>query len=166
MLIYFRWCQSFHYQPHFAEVYSLAIKMPEARGLDWTTGSCLRPFPASRQGRPGRAFWPACPGTKAGVGGCRALTGGEGKTGPPPAGHRAGRSKRLPRPGCRKLARPVLWVGGLPVGKMRVCLGVSWATINLPQKCPFQGPLGALWASPRTRRPDRPLSDCLPHEEA
>lgn len=83
MLIYFSWCQSFHYQPHFSEVYSLAIKMPEARGLDWTTGSCLSPFPVSRQGHPGRDIWPVCPETKAGVGGCHALTGGEEKTGPP-----------------------------------------------------------------------------------
>lgn len=48
MLIYFRWCQSFHYKPHFSEVYNLVIKMLQGPRPGRCKHSCLGPFQVSR----------------------------------------------------------------------------------------------------------------------
>lgn len=43
MLIYFRWCQSFHYRPHFSEVYNLVIKTLQGLRLGRCRHSCPGP---------------------------------------------------------------------------------------------------------------------------
>lgn len=158
MLIYFRWCQSFHYKPHFSEVYNLAIKMLRARGSDYTTHSCLSPFPGSRQGHPASV----------------AQNKGWGRRVPRLSVRGGEDGASLPL--ASKLCAPTAAHTGLlqaskasPQGRRAThgakCMP-AWEspgfTVIVPQKCSLQGHLGAVLASPLTQRPDRSLSDRLP----
>lgn len=73
MLIYFRWCQSFHYKPHFSEVYNLAIKMHWGPRLGLYHTQLPESLPGVQAGVPGRDIRLVSPRTKDGVGGFHAL---------------------------------------------------------------------------------------------